>query len=100
MSLLRTSTGPVRRAAMPALRPSTMAVRGYADKPDGEFSDAYRRGQASGFSKREQVRRSRGCMQCGHTVERILIIVLPFPVYKGQRRPLCAAAGAGQAEGS
>lgn len=54
MSLLRTWIPALRHAAIP--KPSIMvSVRGYAEKPDGEFSEAYRRGQSSGFQKREQV---------------------------------------------
>lgn len=55
MSLLRTSVfNPLRTSALPIMR-SSMAVRGFADKPDPEFSEAYRRGTSTGFNKREQV---------------------------------------------
>lgn len=54
MSLLNT-LGPVRRSAVLSLRPVTMSARGYADKPDGEFSAQYNRGNPSGFAKKEQV---------------------------------------------
>lgn len=56
MSLLRSSIPIVRRTALPITLPAAVqSVRGYADKPEGEFSDAYRRGQSSGFQKKEQV---------------------------------------------
>lgn len=54
MSLLRTSTNSLRQSVMPSMR-SAMAIRGFADKPDPEFSEPFRRGTSSGFSKREQV---------------------------------------------
>lgn len=54
MSLLRTSANSLRNSVMPTMR-SSMAIRGFADKPDPEFSEPFRRGTSSGFSKREQV---------------------------------------------
>lgn len=54
MSLLRASANSLRNSVMPSMR-STVAVRGFADKPDPEFSEPFRRGTSSGFNKREQV---------------------------------------------
>lgn len=58
MSLLRTSTSALRLSASRATvaAPSMMAVRGYADKPDPEFSSAHTSASAKGFEKKEQVR--------------------------------------------
>ncbi|PWN86999.1 hypothetical protein FA10DRAFT_304427 [Acaromyces ingoldii] len=56
MSLLRTSTSALRLSASRATvaAPSMMAVRGYADKPDPEFSSAHTSASAKGFEKKEQ----------------------------------------------
>lgn len=67
MSLLRSAT-PLSRSLAQSSRSVIMSVRGYADKPSGEFSEAYQRGNPSGFAKKEQVRsRNAECCFRGST---------------------------------